>query len=135
MKALSIKEPWASMILSGKKTIETRTWKTKYRGSILLCASKNPESKISGMAFATAELISCLPMNEYDEEKSCCEVYPGAYSWFLENVKKIKPFPVKGQLRIFEVKFKCGNCEEVEVEHPEEWCEDCNLPERNPQYN
>ena len=46
MKALSIKEPWATLILEGKKTIETRTWKTNYRGEILLCASKNPKSNI-----------------------------------------------------------------------------------------
>lgn len=29
------------------------------------------------------------------------------------------------------MKFKCENCEETEVEHKGEWCDDCNLPERN----
>jgi hypothetical protein len=32
MKALSVKQPWANMIASGKKTIETRKWPTDYRG-------------------------------------------------------------------------------------------------------
>jgi ASCH domain. len=41
MKAISLKEPWASLMLEGKKTIETRVWKTNYRGKLLLCASKN----------------------------------------------------------------------------------------------
>ena len=27
-------------------------------------------------------------------------------------------------------KIKCANCEEVEVEHQGDWCDDCNLPER-----
>lgn len=103
MKALSIKEPWASMILSGKKTIETRTWKTNYRGPILLCASKNPKSKISGMAFATAKILDCSPMVRDDERFACCKKYLGAVSWFLVNIKKIRPFQVKGQLRLFEV--------------------------------
>lgn len=105
MKAISIKEPWASMILSGKKTIETRTWQTLHRGFILLCASKNPKSDISGMAFATAELTECLTMIEDDEKLACCEIYPRANSWFLENIKKIKPFPVKGQLGLFNVEI------------------------------
>lgn len=103
MKALSIREPWASLILSGKKTIETRTWKTKYRGKILLCASKKPVSWISGKAFAVAELIECRPMLVDDEVKACCESYWNAWSWIFENVKPISPFPVKGMLGLFEV--------------------------------
>jgi hypothetical protein len=35
MKALSVWEPWASMIASGVKTIETRSWQTSYRGQFL----------------------------------------------------------------------------------------------------
>jgi len=77
VKAISIKEPWASMIKSGKKTIETRTWKTDYRGKILLCASKNPKSKISGKAFAIADLSDIKPMTKGDIVKACCDVYEG----------------------------------------------------------
>jgi hypothetical protein len=38
LKALSLKEPYASMMLHGK--IETRTWPTNYRGLVLICASQ-----------------------------------------------------------------------------------------------
>ncbi len=41
MKALSIKQPWAAAIATGLKTIETRTWKTKYRGPILIVAGRS----------------------------------------------------------------------------------------------
>ena len=102
MKAISIKQPWASKILKGEKTIETRTWKTKYRGQILLCASKIPKSDISGMAFATADLIDIKIMTKEDEEAACCEIYPRAYSWFLENVKPIRAFSVRGKLGLFD---------------------------------
>jgi len=108
MKALSIKEPWATLILEGKKTIETRTWKTNYRGEILLCASKNPKSNISGKAFATAKITACIPMTKEHERNALCEIYPKANSWFLTEVKKIEPFEVKGQLGIFEVEFENG---------------------------
>ena len=105
MKAISIKEPWASMIREGRKTIETRTWKTNYRGKILLCASQKPKSDISGTAFATAELTDIRPMTKADEKDACCEVYDRAHSWFLENVTPIRPFPVKGQLGLFDVDY------------------------------
>lgn len=39
MKALSIKQPWASLIAHGIKDIENRTWKTKFRGKIYIHAS------------------------------------------------------------------------------------------------
>ena len=105
MKAISIKEPWSTFIWSGDKTIETRTWKTKYRGKLLLCASKYPVSPLSGNAFAMATLCDCRPMIKEDEEKALCDMYPGAYSWFLANVKRVSPFPVKGRLGLFEVDF------------------------------
>ena len=40
MKALSLWEPWASLIRAGAKTYETRSWSTNYRGNLLICASK-----------------------------------------------------------------------------------------------
>lgn len=40
MKALSIKQPFASMIQYDEKHIESRTWETLYRGPVLICASK-----------------------------------------------------------------------------------------------
>ena len=39
MKALSIKQPWASLIAHGIKNIENRNWKTHFRGRIYIHAS------------------------------------------------------------------------------------------------
>ena len=44
MKALCLKQPWLYLITTGLKTIETRKWNTKYKGDIILCASKNPDN-------------------------------------------------------------------------------------------
>ncbi len=106
MKALSLKEPWASLVLNGKKTIETRVWRTNYRGRLLLCASKNPKSDISGKAFATANLVEIRPMQKKDEKKACCRLYDGAYAWIISEVTPIKQFEIKGQLGLFEVDYK-----------------------------
>lgn len=40
MKALSIRQPWAWLIVNGHKDIENRTWSTNYRGPVLIHASK-----------------------------------------------------------------------------------------------
>lgn len=46
MKALSIWQPWTQLLATGKKKYETRSWRTNYRGPILLHASKKPYSQI-----------------------------------------------------------------------------------------
>ncbi|MFH1445161.1 MAG: ASCH domain-containing protein, partial [Nanoarchaeota archaeon] len=45
MKALSLKQPFAELILQGKKKIELRKWNTKFRGEFLIHASKNPDKE------------------------------------------------------------------------------------------
>ncbi len=43
MKALSIRQPWADLILRGRKTLELRTWTVKYRGPLAIHASQTVE--------------------------------------------------------------------------------------------
>lgn len=45
MKALTIKEPWATLIIEGYKEYEFRSWKTNYRGKILIHAGKSIDKK------------------------------------------------------------------------------------------
>ncbi len=106
MKALSIKQPWANMIVDGLKTIETRTWSTSYRGTLLIVSSKQPPIYPSGMALAVADLVDCRPMTRQDEVAAGCTLYVGAYAWVLENVRRIEMFPVRGQQGLYEVPFE-----------------------------
>ncbi len=103
MKALSIKQPWANMIAAGEKTIETRTWLTDYRGDLLIVSSKSPPIHPAGFALAIAELVDCRPMTRGDERAACCDLYPKAQAWVLSNIRRIRPFPVKGKLGIYDV--------------------------------
>jgi hypothetical protein len=115
MKALCLKQPYASWIAEGKKTIETRTWKTNYRGRFLVVASRGldllrelelpiDEYPI-GVALAIAKILNCRPMKEQDEKAACCEFHDGAYAWELGEIQRIDPFPVKGQLSFFNVPY------------------------------
>lgn len=124
MKAISVKQPWAWAIAEGYKTIETRVWSTTHRGDLLIVASLKPDQLVLdafteefgyavlarqleyGKALCTARLIDCRPMTKADEEAARCDVYDGAFSWVLEDVRKIKPFPVKGRLGLYEVDYE-----------------------------
>ena len=103
LKALSVKQPWANMIASGEKRIETRTWKTRHRGNLLIVSSKSPRIEPAGYAVARVTLVDCRPMTADDEEAACCSLYPKAIAWVLEAIRRIQPFPVKGTMGIYEV--------------------------------
>ncbi|MCK5020435.1 MAG: ASCH domain-containing protein [Candidatus Peribacteraceae bacterium] len=119
MKALSVRQPWAALIATGIKTIETRTWATSYRGDLLICSGLKPFkideefgpwkslNLIYGHALCVVKLTDCRPMVDADCDLACCAVYNRAYSWVLEDIRPIQPFDVKGQLRLFEVDVTC----------------------------
>ena len=105
-KAISLKQPWANLVASGKKTIETRKWTTGYRGPLIICSSRIPKIEPAGYALCVAELYHIEPMRKEHEKAACIKVYPGAYSWFLRNIRALKnPVPVKGRLGIFDLNF------------------------------
>ena len=116
MKALSIKQPWASLIATGKKTIEVRTWRTNYRGNLLIVSSKKIDEMYPyknflrlglpfGKAIAIARLSDCRPMQPEDHRAAMCPFKAGAFSWVLENVRQIRHFPVRGQLGFYNVEL------------------------------
>ena len=94
MKAISIKNPFATQIMRGTKNIEYRTWDTKHRGDLLICSSANPQ--VPGMMSGCALCVVKLVDTQYDPAND-------VYEWHLSNVRKIKAFPVKGKLNFFEV--------------------------------
>lgn len=103
LPAISIKEPWASMIAHGEKTIEARSWKTSIRGRIVLCASKNPDGKYAGQAFALAEIAEIRPLEPDDAKYTGGFYEPGHFAWVLQNVRRFRPFPVVGMPGIFKI--------------------------------
>ena len=116
--ALSVKQPWVNMIDRGEKTIETRTWKTNYRGPLVIASSQTPDTAAMpasecpgpfGMAVCIVELIDCRPMALFeDEHDACCRWDPDLFAWVFEpgNVRHIEPpFAVRGRQGIFTVEL------------------------------
>src|SRR5262245_57524232 len=98
MKALSVRQPWASLIASGKKTIEVRSWRTHYRGPLLICAAKRPIGLGPvGVAMAVVNLLDVRRFNPDDSPAACVEATPDVFAWVLSDVRRIDPFPVTGK--------------------------------------
>ncbi len=108
LKALSVRQPWASMIASGIKTIEVRSWPTLFRGELLIVSSRKPDlpGLPLGQAIAVVRLIDCRSMHRRDEPAAKCKLNPGDFAWVLEGARRITPFEVKGRLRLFEVPIR-----------------------------
>ena len=107
MKALSIRQPFAHLIMIGEKSFEFRTWQTDYRGDLLICASANPkiENTIPGHALCVANLEEVYELGESNYESFGLDEEPEGtmYAWYLTNIRLINPFPVKGKLHLFDV--------------------------------
>jgi hypothetical protein len=130
MKVISLLEPWASLIKEKRKYIETRSWKTNYRGCLYIHASKKEVSKKDllkyseqlnllndinfkyGYIIAKCKLIDCILMDEKfinkikknHNEYICGGYNIGRYAWILEDIEEIEPIQTKGQLGIWNYK-------------------------------
>lgn len=105
MRAISIRQPWASLIADGKKTIELRTWSTSYRGPLLICASAKPHGNLPvGVAICVVDLVDIRPATAADARAAQCEPSPRSLAWILSSPRTLpEPFPVRGKLSLFAV--------------------------------
>lgn len=104
VRALTVRQPWANLIAEGKKTLEIRTWKTKYVGALLICSSKTPKIEPCGMAVAVAWLSGVKEFLPEDAGKAHIAYEKGMNAWMLSDIRKIlNPFPVHGKLGLFHV--------------------------------
>lgn len=109
MKAISVQQPWAHLIFTGEKEYEYRTWSTDHRGDLLICSSANPkiEGTISGHALCIVDVTDVIQVTRknYKELQLDEPLARGEklFAWKLENLRIVKPFPVKGKLNFYYV--------------------------------
>ena len=136
MKALSLLQPWAALVVMGAKKIETRSWSTRYRGELLIHASLGKSGALLaqeppftryiadfnalpfGAIIGKVVLEDVLPVEQFNlpdaafnvltlEEKAFGDYSRGRYGWILSDpVAFAKPIPVKGALMLWEYKGK-----------------------------
>ena len=119
MKALSIRQPWAYLIVNGFKDIENRDWHTGYRGSVIVHASKysddnsiwgakdlmdrlgipwpKRETMALGAIVGIVDIVDCV-------ESSDSPWFAGRYGFVLANPRIVTPaIPYRGRLGLYEI--------------------------------
>ena len=117
MKALSVRQPYAWLIVSGNKDIENRTWSTRHRGILIIHASQTvnnealtyfrkefhkagfefPQELPTGALVGVVTLTDCVTSHASDW-------FNGPIGWVLRNAGEFEtPIPTKGKLGLFNV--------------------------------
>lgn len=131
MKAITISQPYASLIASGAKWIENRTWPTNYRGALAIHAGKGLQyldrdeltNYPSGCVIAVGKLVACVELSKiksmglqfgYQDDyipgstkrtwahALLHEHAEGPWCWILEDVRKVDHVPVRGAQGLWE---------------------------------
>lgn len=120
IKILSVRQPYAWLIINGLKDIENRDWTTRYRGPLLIHASKQFESSVM------EEILSRLDVDErlrFPTDRSAFQCggivgivdvvdvvtgskskwFEGAYGWCLEHARPLPFIPLRGSLGLFNI--------------------------------
>src|SRR5205823_5385365 len=100
--ALSIKQPWAGLLVHGRKTIEVRRWPTLRRGPVLVHAARVPDARAEAWGWVTddlrvacaqvggiigaAELTDCRAYRNAQDFTGDCDRHLNDPSWFQGEV-------------------------------------------------
>jgi hypothetical protein len=123
MKALTVKQPWASLILAGYKDVENRSRPTKHRGPLAIHVSKraaagngfellpspeifpwshallatSPKYAQFGMVIGTVDVVDCI------QDSKSPWAMRDHWHWVLDNARPLdEPVPAKGRLGLWE---------------------------------
>jgi hypothetical protein len=132
MKAISLCQPWASLLVHGLKHLDTRPWSTSHRGPLAIHASKRfpvaarmltyqePYKTLlaalgylnwcelpTGALLGVAELVRCRRVPELkaipELERQLGDFRPEHWAWTFAKARPLScPVPYRGQLGIFE---------------------------------
>ena len=107
MRALSIRQPWAELILRGHKIIEVRSRRTHLRERVFIYAAFNriePQEEVRiaqeygidvddlprGVLVGTVVIVGCQPLQQDDSQAACFEITEthGFYGWLLARPQR-----------------------------------------------
>lgn len=125
VKGLTLTQPWASAIALGQKRIETRSWRTPYRGLVAIHAAQGfpraakefalvagfgpPESLPRAAVVAIAQLVDIRPTEELvgaidRRERDLGDFAAGRWGWIFEDIRPMAvPVPCVGALGVWAI--------------------------------
>lgn len=119
MKVLSLKQPYAELILEGRKTIELRKWNTDLRGEFLIHSSKTPDIDAMkrfgfnelplGFVLGKAKLIDVKRYNREeslnDRDKHLSSKSFEGFGFMLGDVERVTPIAARGNLNFWNLEL------------------------------
>ena len=148
LTAITLHQPWASLVAKGCKQYETRDWPTSYRGPIIIHAGRKPKGKQElrehdkvlvsfkdllnedcpySAVVAIAELTDVILMTEefinqqYPTELRCGNWKIGRYAFKLENIRAIAPIPATGKQGLWKWNQEAAGFNSLEIYPLEPW--------------
>jgi activating signal cointegrator 1 len=125
MRALSVHQPWPGLIAAGLKTLEIRSWTVKYRGPIVIHATRrqpgtetrlildrgyvtqadldDPLCKLHGRLVCLVELVDCRRFSREDDDAARCDWRPDMWAWVLAEPQLVVPVPMRGRQGLWNV--------------------------------
>ena len=122
VKALSFRQPWAELVLSGQKSLDLRTWHTRYRGPLAIYAPQtiereaceayglDPADLPTGAIVGLVDLVRVVELDEAlyaersDEHLNARRFRQPLFGWELASPQRLAmPQPAHGRHRLFEV--------------------------------
>lgn len=130
MKALTVLQPWASLLVRGAKVHETRSWQTAHRGPILIHAGRRfpdsardlaalepffsalgrtrPNDLPRGAILGVATIADCIPTEALADlapaERAFGDYNPGRWAWHITDPTPLAvPIACNGKLGLFDV--------------------------------
>lgn len=115
LPAISVRQPWAWLIVNGFKDIENRSWTTRYRGTVLIHAGQSradfttevldaiharfgivvPDALDIGGIVGAVDIVDCVKTHPSKWHKRGCD------GWILARPRRLAFRPCKGALSFF----------------------------------
>ena len=107
MKAITIWQPYASLLALGIKTVETRGWYTSYRGPIAIHAAKRFDSAVADDCRRAVDFMKCQVLKSGSVE--------AAFPWFTEQQRELADTPFGETIgHVVGIGALCGCVKEAE---------------------
>jgi len=142
MKALSLRQPWADLVMQGKKTLELRTWSVSYRGPLVIHASQtvdeqacrahdlDPDSMTIGALIGMVDVLNIVRLDEQAFQARQADHLGSGYfklpregetlfGWELGNPRELsRPVPFRGRMNLFNVPDELLDIESQKIADP-----------------
>ncbi len=143
LTVLSVRQPWASLLLTGEDWCENRSWNTKYRGPLWIHASSKIESGecnlwgIDKKQLTTSAILGCVELidvfhvdelpkrlkpiaqqYELNQEVGASFVV-GDFCWIVVNPQVlVSPIPCHGKLNLWKKEVELANIQDLSIADP-----------------